>query len=70
MVAMRWAERLTRLPMPQDYVVEVVSRAIYMANRRAPAPAWEASSDEVREWVRRQGRAALEALDGLPRPSK
>jgi hypothetical protein len=70
MAAMCWADRLARLPMPHDEVVEVISRAIYLANWRAPAPTWDTTSDEVREWVRRQGRAGLAALNGLTRPSK
>jgi hypothetical protein len=70
MVAMLWADRLARLQMPQDEVVEVVSRVIYMANWRPPARTWEAVSDDVREWVRRQARAAVDAVDGLARRRK
>jgi hypothetical protein len=45
-------------PLPGDDVAE----AIYNANRGEGAWLWANVSDEVRDWVRRQARAAEEAI--------
>jgi hypothetical protein len=56
--------------MAEDEVIDVLARAIYRANWRAPAPTWDATSDDVREWVRAQAREVLAYLRGLTRPAK
>ena len=67
---MSWADRLSRVPLPEEHLTEDVARAIYSAHRRAPSPSWEQASDDVREWVRVQARAALLYLHAVTRPTK
>jgi hypothetical protein len=70
MAAMSWAERLSRVSIPEEQVVEGVARAIYSAHRHPPAPEWEHSSENIRNWVRDQAREALLYLRTLTRPAK
>jgi hypothetical protein len=70
MVAMSWSDRLSRVPIPEEQVVEGVARAIYSAHRRAPAPEWERASDNTRDWVRVQAREAMLYMRTLTRPTK
>jgi hypothetical protein len=69
MVAMLWADRLSRIPIPKEQIVEGVARAIYSTHRRPPAPKWEQTSDDRRDWVRAQAREVLTYLCGLGSPS-
>ena len=70
MVALSWADRLARLPLPEEQVVEGLARALYMTHRREPAPTWEKANDASREWVRAQARNALMHLRSLTRRAK
>jgi hypothetical protein len=70
MPAMPWPDRLSRVPIPEEQVVEGVARAIYSTHRRPPAPKWEQASDSVRDWVRAQAREVLTYLHGLESPSR
>jgi hypothetical protein len=70
MAAMSWAERLSRVPLPEEQVVEGLARAIYSAHRRPPAPEWEHASENIRDWVCTQAREAVLYLRTLTRPSK
>ncbi len=70
MAAMSWAERLSRVAIPEEQVVEGVARAIYSAHWRPPSPEWEQASENVRNWVRVQAREALLYLHTLTRPAK
>jgi hypothetical protein len=70
MAAMSWAERLSRVPIPEDQVVEGVARAIYLTHRRSPAPVWEQASEDVHKWTRAQATEALSYLRTLARPAK
>ena len=70
MAAMSWAERLSRVSIPDEQVVDGVARAIYLAHWRPPSPEWEQASDNVRDWVRLQAREGLLYLRTLTRPSK
>jgi hypothetical protein len=70
MVARKWDERIARLPLLDEQVVEGVARTIYMTHRKEPAPAWEGASEQSREWVRTQARSALAYLRALTRPAQ
>jgi hypothetical protein len=70
MVALSWADRLARLPLSDEEVVEGLARALYMTHRREPAPTWENASDGSRDWVRAQARAGLAYLRSLTRSAK
>jgi hypothetical protein len=70
MVALSWADRLARLPMPEDQIVEGLACALYMTHRREPTPTWESASEGSREWVRVQARNGLAYLRNLTRPAK
>ncbi len=70
MAAMSWAERLSRLSIPEEQVVEGLARAIYSTHWRHPSPEWEHASDNVRDWVRAQAREGLTYLRGLKSPSR
>ncbi len=70
MAAMSWADRLSRIPLPEEQVVEGLARAIYSAHWRPPSPEWEKSSANVRDWVSIQAREALLYLRTLTRPAK
>ncbi len=70
MVAMSWAERLSRLAIPEEQVIEGLARAIYSAHWRPPSPEWEYATDNLRDWVRAQAREGLGYLRGLTSPSR
>lgn len=70
MVALSWADRLARLPMSEEEIVEGLACALYMTHWREPAPKWENASDAVRDWVRAQARAGLVYFRTLTRPAK
>jgi hypothetical protein len=70
MVAVSWADRLARLPISEEELVEGLARALYMTHRQEPAPRWEQASEYSRDWVRAQAREALTHLRGLTRPAK
>jgi hypothetical protein len=67
-VALSWKDRLARLPLAEDEVVEGLSRAIYMTHRLPSSPSWESIGEDMREWVRAQSRASLAHLRALSRP--
>ncbi len=46
-----------------ESLLDTVARAIYRTHWRAPSPVWEATSDDVRDWVRKQAVSALEAYN-------
>ena len=75
-MAMSWADRLARVPMPDEQLIEGMAEAIYQTHWRAregsntPTPTWAAASEEVREWVRKQARSALGYLRSLTRPAR
>jgi hypothetical protein len=70
MAAMSWSDRLSRVSIPEEQVVDGVARAIYSAHLRPPSPKWEQASANVRDWVRIQAREALLYLCTLARPAK
>lgn len=70
MVALSWADRLARLPLPEEQVIEGLAKALYTTHRREPAPIWENASDGSRDWVRAQAREGLAYLRSLTRPAK
>jgi hypothetical protein len=70
MAAMSWSDRLARLPLSEEQVIEGLAQALYMTHRRGPAPVWENASDGSREWMRAQARQALAYLRSLTRPAR
>jgi hypothetical protein len=70
MAAMSWADRLARVAVPDEQVVEGVARAIYSTHWHPPAPEWERASDGIRDWVRAQAREAILYLRTLARPAR
>jgi hypothetical protein len=70
MVALSWADRLARLPLSEEELVEGLARAIYMSHWREPAPTWENARNGSRNWSRAQAREALAYLKALKRPAK
>ena len=70
MVALSWADRLARLCLSEEQIIEGLARAIYMTHRREPAPTWENASDGSRGWSRAQAQEALVYLKALKRPAK
>jgi len=70
MVALSWADRLARLRLSEEAVVEGLARALYMTHRREPAPTWENASDVSHDWGRAQAREGLTYLRGLKSPSR
>ena len=70
MVAVSWADRLARLPIPEEELVDGLARSLYMTHQREPAPVWEHASEDSKAWVRAQAREALNHLRGLTRPAK
>jgi hypothetical protein len=70
MVSRSWADRLARLALPEEELVDGLARALYMTHRREPAPKWENASEDSREWVRAQARAALAYLRSRMRLTK
>ncbi len=67
---MSWPERLSRLSIPEEQVLEGLASAIYSAHWRPPSPEWEHASDNVRDWARAQAREGLTYLRGLESPSR
>jgi hypothetical protein len=57
-VASSWADRLARLCLPEEQIIEGLARTIYMTHWREPAPTWENARD-----------GSLEVTRGRPRPS-
>jgi hypothetical protein len=70
MVALSWADRLARLPLSEEQLVEGLARAIYMTHRQERSPTWDDASEASREWVLAQARTALEYLRSLIRLTK
>jgi hypothetical protein len=70
MVAISVRERIARLPIPEEQLVDGFARALYETHRSVPVPAWEGTSEPCREWVRAQARAGLAYLRNLERPAK
>jgi len=70
MVTLSWADRLARLSLSEEQLVEGLARALYMTHRREPAPKWESASEDSREWVRVQARSALAYLRSRKRLTK
>jgi hypothetical protein len=70
MVAMSWGNRLARLPLPEEQVIEGLARAIYTTHQNVAAPTWDNAGDNVRRWVRAQALEGLAFLRTLERPSK
>jgi hypothetical protein len=70
MVAMSWDDRLARLPVSEDQLVDGLARALYMTHWREPAPSWEKASEAVREWVKAEAREGLIYLRALTRRSR
>ena len=70
MVALSWADRLARLPLSEEQVIDGLARALYMTHWRAPSPTWENAREEFRDWSRAQARAGLAYLRSLTRPAK
>jgi hypothetical protein len=70
MVAMSWADRLARLPISEEELVDGLARALYMTQWREPAPIWENASEHSRDWVRAQATNGLKYLLSLTRPVK
>jgi hypothetical protein len=70
MAAMTWADRLSRVPIPDEQVIDGVARAIYLAHRRPPMPEWERASDSTHDFARVQAREALLYLRALTRPAR
>jgi hypothetical protein len=66
MVAMKWEDRLARVPMPEEGLVEGLAQAIYDTHRRGASPTWANSSEGHRDWSRAQARAALAYLRAIP----
>jgi len=67
---MLWSDRLARLPLSEEQLVEGLARALYMTHRREPAPIWEHASNSSRDWVRAQAREGLAYLRSLTRSAK
>jgi hypothetical protein len=70
MVAISIRERIARLPIPEEHLVEGLARALYETHRTPPTPGWEGASEFSREWVKAQARAGLAFLCSLERPAK
>jgi hypothetical protein len=70
MAAMSWSDRLSRVSIPDEQVVEGISRAIYATHWRPPAPEWQQASDTLRNWLRAQAHEALLYLRTLTGPAK
>jgi hypothetical protein len=70
MVAVSWPDRLARLPICEEELVDGFARALYMTHRREPAPIWENAAEHSRDWVRAQARYGLKYLRSLTRPAK
>ena len=70
MVALSWADRVARLPLSEEKVVEGFARALYMTHWRQPTPIWENAGEGSRDWARAQSREGLAYLRGLTRPMK
>lgn len=62
---MSWKERLARLPLLDEEMVENIAAAIYMTHQGQPAPLWEQASEPVREWVRAQARSVVAYLNSI-----
>jgi hypothetical protein len=63
--ARTWTERLARVAITEDQLIEIVAQAIYGTHWKPPSPAWRMASDNVQEWVRAQARSAIAALCAL-----
>jgi hypothetical protein len=70
MVALSWTERLARLPLSEEELVDGLARALYMTHRREPAPIWENAAEHSRDWVRAEARNGLKYLRSQTRPAK
>jgi hypothetical protein len=51
-------------------LVDQVAQAIYETHWREPSPAWSDTSDEVRDWVRKQAWSAINAVREADRVSR
>jgi hypothetical protein len=69
MAAMSWADRLARIPIAEQELIEALARAIYSTHWKPPAPEWAMASDNVKEWVRAQARSAILTFRAIERPS-
>jgi len=69
MVAHSWAERLARLPMSEDEVIDGLAGDLHNRPARAGSP-WERASDGMRHWVGAEARASLRFLRALKRTAR
>jgi hypothetical protein len=60
-----WDQPLpTKVDENDPYVqtqIEAMAQAIYMTHWREPSPVWQAASENVKDWVRAQALAAMNA---------
>jgi hypothetical protein len=70
MVAMKWEDRLARIPMAEEQMVDELARALYARHAVERTPEWRMASPLAQEWMRESARAALACLRRLERSSK
>ena len=63
-----WKERLARLPVAEEELVEEIARAIYTTHwascdyHTRLLPGWDGASEPVRDWVRAQARSVVACI--------
>jgi hypothetical protein len=70
MVAMKWEDRLARVPMPEERVIEELAKALYARHAVERTPEWRMASPRAQEWMRETARVALIFLRSLERGTK
>jgi hypothetical protein len=62
-----WEDRLKAVPYPEERLVDEMAQAIYEAHVGPSSVTWRQASEERRDWVRAQARAAVVYLRTLER---
>ena len=66
-----WRERLSRLPVVDEELVEIFAQAIYMTHwhprdyYQKPPPLWGEASENVRDGVRAQARSVVAVIRSI-----
>ena len=68
-MALSWADRLARLPMTEEDLINGIAEAVYQTHQRTPAPLWKNAREGHQEWSRAQARNVLTYLRTLTRPA-
>jgi len=67
---MKWEDRLARISMAEEQIVDELALALYARHAVERTPEWRMASPAAQEWMRESARAALTCLRRLERGTK